>query len=508
MISAVLVYDIGTTSVKSALFDFSGDLLFSVSVPYPTRYEHPGWAEQDPDEYWKAVVTGTKELQKDRRWQNLTVEVIALSGHMNGTLCVDRSGEAIHPQLIHSDTRSALQVQNILSRIPQKEIYRESGNRMDEFLSLPKLLWIRDNEEHAYKTCSFVINSKDFVRSRLTGVVGTTDFSDASLTGAFSMERRGWNRELIDAVGLSADIFPDIHPSFHVDGHITPEAARVLNLREGTPVATGGGDAACATRGAMVREKGDTYISLGSSSWMSMLRESVVYDEMMRMQHFYDLDGHQVNVCGTTQAAGTATDWSRDILSGATDTDLAEFEQALSALPIGNSLVTLPFLQGERTPHWDADARGAMIGLSASTTAHQMARSWYEAVAFALYSIFDVYRELSMQPTTVTLIGGGARSGFWTQMIADVFGTKVHRHPFHLHATSYGAALAGMVAAGVYPTIDEAVSSTSRSGTVISPDSSSHTTYMHYYSLYTRLYEALRPLYRDLSKIHKEGETT
>jgi len=507
MISAVLVYDIGTTSVKSALFDFSGDLLFSVSVPYPTRYEHPGWAEQDPDEYWLAVITGTKELQKDTRWPRLTIEAVSLTGHMNGTLCVDGQGEPVYPQLIHSDTRSALQVQNILSRIPQKEIYRESGNRMDEFLSLPKLLWIHDMEKHSFSECRFVINSKDFVRSRLTGVVGTTDFSDASLTGAFSMERKGWNRELIEAVGLSADIFPDIHPSFHVDGYISPEAARTLNLREGTPVATGGGDAACATRGAMVRSEEETYISLGSSSWMSMLRNSAVHDDMMRMQHFYDLDGSQVNVCGTTQAAGTATDWSRDILTQQSGTDIRSLEQALSELPIGNGLITLPFLQGERTPHWDPYARGCMLGLSAATTAHQMARSWYEAVSFALYSIYNVYRDLSMHPAKITIIGGGARSAFWTQMIADVFGTTVNRHPFHLHATSYGAALAGMVAAGVYQTIDEAVSATSRSGTTMSPDEASHTTYMNYYSLYNRLYETLRPLYRDLSKIHEEGES-
>lgn len=502
MISAVLVYDIGTTSVKSALFDFSGDLLFSVSVPYPTRYAHPGWAEQDPGEYWQAVITGTQELQKDKRWNSLTIEAVSLTGHMNGTLCVDGDGEPVYPQLIHSDTRSALQVQNIIARVPQKEIYRESGNRMDEFLSLPKLLWIHDMEKQAFSDCQFVINSKDFVRSRLTGVVGTTDFSDASLTGAFSMERRGWNQELIEAVGLSVDIFPDIHPSFHVDGYITGEAARILGLPEGTPVAMGGGDAACATRGAMVNSADETYISLGSSSWMSMLRDSSVHDEMMRMQHFYDLDGNQVNVCGTTQAAGTATDWSRDILTHTSDTDLRVFEQALSALPIGNGLITLPFLQGERTPHWDAHARGSMIGLSSATTAHQMARSWYEAVAFALYSIYEVYLDLSMHPAKITLIGGGSRSDFWTQMIADVFGTEVNRHPFPLHATSYGAALAGMVAAGAYPTIGTAVSATTRSGTIVPPEERSHETYMHYYSLYGRLYDTLRPLYRDLSKIH------
>ncbi len=499
MIPSILVYDIGTTSVKSALFDFKGKLLISESAPYPTSYPVSGWAQQNADDYWHAVIAGTRKLQNSSVWENCTIEALSLTGHMNGTLCVDEEGKPVHPQLIHSDTRSISQVAYITSLVSQKEIYRASGNRMDEFLSLPKLLWIRDEAPDAFSRCRFVINSKDYIRSRLTGRIGTTDFTDASLTGAFSMERRGWNQELIETVGLSADIFPEIYPSFHVDGYITSEAATLLNLKEGIPVATGAGDAACATRGAMVTDERETYISLGSSSWMSMLRTSVEHDDAMRMQHFYDLDAVHINVCGTTQAAGTATDWSRTVFSP--DSKIDEWENKLADIPIGNRLVTLPYLQGERTPHWDAHARGTMMGLSFSTTKEEMAKSWYEAVAFALYSIYETYRELGMNASKLTVVGGGAQSSFWLQMISDVFKMDVHRHPFYLHAASYGASLAGMVACGAFSTIEEALSSADAEGERIQMREKEHETYMTYYSLYGRMYEALKPLYRELNTL-------
>ncbi len=504
MISAILVYDVGTTSVKSALFDLSGNLLFSVSVPYPTTYLNGGWAQQKADDYWQAVIEGTELLRENPSWREYSIEAVSLTGHMNGTLCVDEKGDPVHPQIIHSDTRSISQVEKILDRVTdQRELYRTSGNRMDEFLSLPKLLWIRDEAPEAFRRCRFVINSKDYIRSRLTGVIGTTDFSDASLTGAFSMKRRGWNQELIKAVGLSAEIFPEIHPSFHVDGYISRASAALLGLKEGIPVATGGGDAACATRGAMIEGEEETYISLGSSSWMSMLRETVEPDELMRMQHFYDLDGQRINVCGTSQAAGTATDWARKVFLE--EGEIKEWERRLSELPIGNRLITLPYLQGERTPHWDPYARGAVVGLSAATTAEEIARSWYEAVAFALRDIWEVYRDLGMHPRKLTVLGGGAVSDFWLQMIADVFAIDVIRHPFYLHATSYGAALAGLAAAGAYSTIDEALRATRREGTKIPHDGKSHTRYMKYYSLYTRMYEQMKPLYREIATLEKEN---
>ncbi len=499
MSETILVYDIGTTSVKSAMFDFQGNMLFSVHVPYSTHYPKPGWSQQNPEEYWSAVVKGTAALRSHPSWQKCAIEAISLTGHMNGTLCVDNEGRSVYPQIIHSDTRSISQVETILSLTPAEEIYRESGNRMNEFLSLPKLLWIKEREPEAFSRCRYVLNAKDYVRSRLTGVWGTTDFSDASLTGAFSMKRHGWNQELIEAVGLSAGIFPDIHPSFHVDGYLNEDTSRILDIPSGIPVATGAGDAACATRGAMVQEGGESYISLGSSSWLSVLAESPVHDPLMRMQQFYDLDAESINVCGTTQSAGTTADWAREHLNRTENVD--EIEERLASLPIGNHLIALPYLMGERTPHWDPHARGALMGLSLTTTSEEMIRSWYESVTFALYSIYRIYDELKLKPDRLSVIGGGARSGFWLSMVADVFGLKIQRHPFPLHAASYGASLAGAVAAGAYSTISEAVRATRREGTDILPRQDNHRQYMKYYTLFTRMYEALRPLYRELTEI-------
>lgn len=500
----ILVYDIGTSSVKTALFTGKGELVSALSVPYTTTYQRPGWAEQEANAFWHAAVKGTHTLLESIDTRKYPIDIISLCGHMNGMLPVDDRGDPTYPEIIHCDTRSVLEVDHILSMHSQKEVYAITGNRIDAFLSLPKLLWLKNNQGDAYKRTRFVINAKDYVRSRLTGVIGTTDYSDASLTGALNIREKQWDEGYLASVGIKASLFPSLHLSTEMEGPLTQESASLLHLTAGIPVCYGSGDAASATRGAMVRDAGGAYASLGSSAWISTLHPAMVDDPSMRMQHFYDLDGKSLNVCGTVQSAGSALTWAKDSFSPSTGFE--ELERELSKIPLPNSVLALPYFMGERTPHWDAYARTSFMGVSQATTPLEMALSLYEGVAYALYEVKEAYDDLKIPFQTLTLLGGGVRSKFWLEMIASVFGMPLSVHPHYQNGTSFGAALCAMVANKTYASLDDAIASIPCTPHMVQPDLRRHEMYMQYYSLYKKMYQSLKGLFAETYRLNKSFE--
>jgi xylulokinase len=502
---SILVYDIGTTSVKSAIFDETGALRASVSSAYNTAYPRPGWAEQDPDEFWRAAVRGTAELLNLPEAEGVSIEVIGLSGHMNGCLPVDAGGRPVHPELIHSDSRSAAQCARIKKLFAGDYLYRAAGNRLDEHLSLPKMLWLKDEREEAFNRTAFFLNAKDYLRGKLTGDMGITDFSDASLTGVFDLAKRGWAWDIIDGLGLGRQRFPRPIESTGMAGKLSREAASLLSLPAGIPVSAGGGDGSCATRGALLRGGGEAYISLGSSAWASVLADKPVFDPKRRIQNFFDLDGFSCNICGTVQCAGIALDWAFDLLWGKdTRQDYRAVEDELEELPPGSGgILFLPYLMGERTPHWDAAARGLFIGLSLSSGRNAVLRSVYEGVAFALKDIIAVYDDLGLPVDSLTLLGGGVRSAFWQKMIRDIIGKPMKAHPFPSHAISLGAALAAGVSVGIWRDLSGAVKQVNavleKDKEDIENDEKRSRQYERYFGMYRKLYSRVKPLFDELA---------
>lgn len=507
MKSLLLVIDIGTTSVKAVLFTTTGTLVRSSTAAYRTQYPQSGWAEQDPENYWKATVEAVSTLV-DAGVDATAIEAIGLSGHMNGCLLIDSSGKPTYPHIIHADSRSSRQCSRIDEIWGQKHIYERTGNRIDEHLSLPKLLWIQENHPEAVSSSAYFINAKDFIRFKLTGILGTTDFSDASLTGIFNPVGRTWDYEIADSLGLQRNLFCDVHASTEVAGPLVGEVAGLLGLRAGIPVSYGGGDAACATRGAGVSTPGQGYAALGSSAWVSTLAQQPQFDDKMRMQHFLDLEGELCNVCGTVQSASIALDWIRQLLKrhGSGREDLNVIEGRLEKLPVGSmGVLFLPYLMGERTPHWDARARGAYIGLSLSTDTDTLIRATYEGVAFALADCMDVYDDLALPIRQFTLLGGAARSTFWQRMIAEVLGRQVSIHPYPSQATALGAAYAAGVSVGMWKDIGEAIAaSAQRQNTqaeIVIPDRQRTDLYRQIHAIYRQLYPAMDAIHRQLERI-------
>jgi xylulokinase len=505
MSPGILVYDIGTTSVKSAVFDLSGLPVGSMSVPYRTEFPRPGWAEQDPEQFWDAVVKGTRELFARPEAASWEIAAVGLTGHMNGCLPVDARGNPTYRELIHADSRSGLQSARIRSLFGEDYLYRETANRTDEHLSLPKILWLRDEQEAAFNKTAWFLNAKDYLRFKLTGALGYTDFSDASLTGAFNPEKRDWAWDIIDALSLPRERFPAAGSSIERGGFLTQEAAAILGLAQGIPVSLGGGDAACATRGSGITGGGEAYISLGSSAWASRLAPSPVLDPKRRIQNFFDLDGRSCNVCGTLQSAGIAVDWALGILRGSgsgDSTDYRQIERELEGVPPGSEgVVFLPYLMGERTPHWDASARGMFIGLSLSSNSKTLLRSVYEGTAFGLKEIIDIYGDIAQPVDSLVLLGGGIRSDFWRRLICDVIGKPVVIHPFPTHAISLGAAMAAGVAAGLWPDLEQAPGAGTLAGERLMPDPEKAAVYGRYSAGGRGIYGRVKPVFEGLAEM-------
>ncbi|OHD33581.1 MAG: hypothetical protein A2Y31_02200 [Spirochaetes bacterium GWC2_52_13] len=505
MTTAILVFDIGTTSVKAALFDDSGNPIASASVPYETEYPQSGWAQQHPNRFWEAAVAASRTLMQRCAATTSTIVAIGLTGHMNGCVLVDRQGNPTHPALIHADSRSTGECDRLDRLWGQQEMYRRTGNRIDEHLSLPKLMWLEKYRQSEFSKSAWFLNAKDYLRFKLTGQLGTTDYSDASLTGAFDQQRQVWDTEVLESLELPLHLFPHPKASTELDGTLSRESAVMMGLTEGIPVSVGGGDAACATRGAGVLGTRQAYGAIGSSAWISTLAENPVPDQLMRMQHFLDLEGRLYNVCGTVQSAGIALDWIRHLLGenpSETSDSYEISEGLLRSVPIGSSgVLFIPYLMGERTPHWDANARGAYIGLSLSTDKPTLLRATYEGVAFALRDCMNVYAELGIDIRSFTLLGGGVRSPFWQEIIGETLGIPLHRHPYPTQATALGAALAAGVAVGMWKDISEAIAKTTKDYEQVSLDHDRMRSYGKAYQVYERVYPSLKSIYRDLGTI-------
>ena len=490
----ILTCDAGITGCKCTLFNRAGEALSSVRGNYPTLYPHPNWAEQDPEVILKAVYGGIRELlqQVDPH----RIACVGLSGTMNGCIPVDESGAALHPNIIHSDSRTEAEVDEILNVISEDEFYRLTGNRADTHYTLPKILWFKKRLPDVYRRARWFLNIKDYIYGQLTGRFGYTDYSDASLTIALDINRREWAADLLRELRLDPDAMPTLLKGHDVRGRITREVYRQTGLMPGTPVAIGGGDGACTARGAGVVEPGSAYCYIGSSAWVSQILDHPVLDPKARIFNYLDMNGEDCHVCGTVQCGAAAFDWSLSNLLGgnghAADISIVE-NMARQIAPGAEGVLFLPTLMGWRTPYWDANTRGCLMGFSLYHDQRHIARAVYEGIAFALNSCAEVMPECGAPLHSMMLTGGGARSGLWPDMLAAIFGltTRVHRSPGE--TTSLGAAIAAGVGVGLFGGYSDAAGMVSARSTH-PVNAQWQAAYRQIYPIYADIYSHIRPL--------------
>ena len=372
----ILTCDAGTTGVKLAVFTSEGKALSAVRREYATKYPCPGWAEQDVEQVVAVVFEGIKELLEQVDANRIVC--IGISGTMNGCIPVDDAGKPLGCNIIHSDSRAWKEVEYIGRIIPEQEFYRINGNRLDVHYTLPKILWLRHNRPELYVRTRHWLNTKDYIYGCLTGKFGLTDYSDASLTLAFDINRRTWAVDMLKELGLRPERMPEVRPGHDVSGSVSESVGKITGLVPGTPVSVGGGDGACTARGAGVSREGDGYCYIGSSAWVSQLREKPVFDPEMRIFNYLDMDGKTYHVCGTVQCASAALDWSVDnLMPGERGTQaIYQMENmARQIAPGAEGVMFMPTLMGSRTPYWDANTRGALLGFTLYHDRRHVARA-------------------------------------------------------------------------------------------------------------------------------------
>ena len=496
----ILTLDAGTTGLKCSVFDETGGLVCACTAPYVVSYPAEGFAEQSAEQFYAAAVEAVRSMEG--RFDPGRVAVLGLSGTMNGCLPVDGEGRALHPNIIHADTRAVEELGEIRRVLDDRAYYARTANRPDVHYTLPKLLWLRRHRPEILAKTRKILNTKDAIYGFLTGNYGYTDYSDASLTGMFRPGRRAWDRELLGELKLDPALLPEIVPSCDVSGRLGRTAAEAMGLPAGIPVSMGAGDGSCATRGAGVAGLGEAYCTVGSSAWLAALSEEPAADPGMRVFSFLDMDGRHSTVCGTVQCAAAAFDWAmRGLFLGRDprEEDFPALEAAAASSPAGSrGVFFLPMLLGERTPWWDPDARGTLVGMTCSHTRADGIRAVYEGVVQALRQCGAVLEELGLSFETLALIGGGAGSGVWPQMFADAFDRPVTVPASPRAATSLGAMAAAGVGVGIFPSY-EAAAACVRTARRYEPEPAAAEAYRRHFRVYRRLYGSLREAFGEIS---------
>jgi len=468
---AFLGLDVGTSGVKALLVSASGEVAASATSPLALSTPRPGWAEQDPDDWWRATASAIRAARAAR--PDLGVASVGISGQMHSSVFLDARGDVIRPALLWCDGRTTAECTEITRRAGGEDRLRDLAcNPALEGFTLPKVLWLRNHEPVAFARLSTVLLAKDHVRFRLTGVLATEP-SDASGTLMYDTAHRRWSREILDAMSLAPSLLPDVGESAEVLGRVTRAAAAATGLAEGTPVVGGGADNACGAAGVGAVEPGEAVASWGTSGTVLAPTSEPRVEPKLRAHTFCHVMPGTWYVMGVVLSAGGAFAWYRDRfaheIADESEANQQLREEAETIAPGAEGVTFLPYLQGERTPHRDASIRGAIVGLSLAHTRAHVTRAVLEGICFALNESVLILREMGLAPDSLLLTGGGARHPLLRRLQAEVYGLPVCTVDRE-EGPAYGASLLAAVGAGAFPDLRAAVRATITRAPLQRPD--------------------------------------
>ncbi len=508
MAEYLLGIDVGTTGTKAVLVDPSGRVAARATHEYPLHTPRPGWAEQDPADWWRGTVSAIRDVLSASGAKPEQVRGLGLSGQQHGSVFLDQEGKVLREALLWCDQRTQAQCDWIHDTVGFDKVIEETLNPVLTGFQAPKIVWLRDNEPQVYDRLRMILLPKDYVRYRLTGEYAT-EVSDAAGTSLLNVAKRQWSEAMLKGLGLTTDMLPTVHESPVASAEICDTAARETGLRAALPVAGGGGDNACSAVGNGVIEEGIVQVSVGTSGtvFAPMLQPKV--DPKLRVHTFCHAVPGQWHAMGVMQMAGGSLRWFRDELCNdekaeaerrGVDPYQVIAERAASA-PVGSEgLIFLPYMAGERTPHADPNARGVFMGLGLRHTKAHMARAIMEGVCYGMRDSLEIFREMDLPIEEVRNTGGGARSDFWRQMQSDVFKTPLLAMEID-EGAAFGAALLGGVAGGVWPDVPAACAATVRTKDPVGPNRSVSAIYNKYYPTYRGLYRSLKRHFARVARI-------
>jgi xylulokinase len=501
MAAKLLGIDIGTGGTRAALLDESGRVLGAATVVHaPMQSPKIGWAEQDPNDWWNAACRAIKDCLGKAHSQPSEIGAIGLTGQMHGLVLLDAAGNVLRPSIIWCDQRTKEQCRQITERVGANRLIELTANPALTNFTLPKIWWVQQHEPEIWSRVRTVLLPKDYVRYKLTGA-HAIDVAEASGTLFFDVANRRWSVPMLEVSSISESLLPTVHESQEICGQISKAGAEAAGLIAGTPVVAGAGDQAAGAIGMGIVRPGAVSATIGTSGVVFAATSDPVLDPKGRIHTFCHAVPRRWHVMGVTQAAGLSLRWFRDQF-GTTSNSVGDPYESLTAdaskaPPGADGLLWAPYLMGERTPHLDPQARGALVGITAQHTRGHVVRAILEGVAFSLQDTFEIFGELKIPVESIRLGGGGARGPLWRQIQADIYGMTVEIVDAE-EGPAYGAALLAGVGAGVWPSVESACDRAVRVAQRVSPDASRAARMKHQYAIYRQLYPALREIFHEL----------
>ena len=482
--------DLGTSAVKLFLMESGGGIANVVSREYPLYFPHPGWSEQNPEDWFEQTMEGMKELLAG--FDAEQVAGISFGGQMHGLVILDDQDRVIRPAILWNDGRTSEENDYLNQVIGKERLSACTANISFTGFTAPKILWVKNREPENFARIAKIMLPKDYLAYRLTGV-HCTDVSDASGMLLFDVKNRCWSPEMCEICGVKEGQLAKVYESYEVVGTVLPDIAEQLGLSDRVKVAAGAGDNAAAAVGTGTVGDGMCNISMGTSGTIFISSEKFGVDKNNALHAFAHADGHY-HLMGCMLSAASCNKWWMDDILGTSD---YAKEQAQIEKLGENHVFFLPYLMGERSPHNDPDARGTFIGMTMDTSRADMTQAVLEGVAFALRDSFEVARSLGISIERTKICGGGAKSPLWKKIIANVMNIKVDVQESE-EGPGYGGAILAAVACGEYGSVQEAAKKLVKVVDTVEPDPELAAKYEARYAQFRQIYPAVKALFPKL----------
>jgi xylulokinase len=504
----LLGIDVGTSATKTVLFDENGVALGSKSKEYDLLTPHNGWAEQRPEDWRDAVLYTVKEVVKEQGVAADDIKGIGISGQMHGLVMLDENGEVIRPSIIWCDQRTGAEVEDMLKIMPREKWIEITANPPLTGWTAAKILWVRKNEPENYKRCKHILLPKDYIRYILTGEFAT-EVSDASGMQLMDVAKRDWSQEVLDKLEIDRALLGKMYESCEVTGKVKADVAADLGLSTETVVVGGAGDNAAAAVGTGVVREGTAFTTIGTSGVVFAHTDKVSIDPKGRVHTCCCAVPGAWHIMGVTQAAGFSLKWFRDNFCQSYITKAQELgvdpydliNEDIASVPVGSDrLVYLPYLNGERTPHLDAEARGVFFGLSGFHSQKHLLRAVMEGVSYSLCDCNEILNEMGVKVNDMMACGGGGKSKIWRQMLSDLYGCNVATIKQE-EGPALGVAILAGVGSGVFESVQAACDKIITKSAETAPIAENAEKYAKYHKLYQKLYADLKDDYKELAQL-------
>src|SRR5271170_1151551 len=470
---SLLGIDVGTGGTRAVLIDPGGRVISSATAEHaPMSSPHIGWAEQSPEDWWRAACQAIEECLSRISNSPSEISAIGLTGQMHGLVLLDAQDQVVRSALLWCDQRTEEECRQITEQVGAARLIELTANPALTGFTLPKIWWVRRHEPELWARVRSLMLPKDYIRFRLTGS-RAIDVADASGTLMFDVVHRRWSQPMLEISRLDEALLPRVFESQEISGEVNEEGARLTGLRAGVPVVAGAGDQAAGAVGMGIVKAGAVSATIGTSGVVFAATSVPVLEPKGRIHTFCHAIPNRWHVMGVTQGAGLSLRWFRDQFGAGTDDGRDPYErlaeEAAKTPPGADGLLWAPYLMGERTPHLDPNARGALVGITAQHTRAHVIRAILEGVAFSLRDSLTLFREIGVPIESIRLGGGGARAPLWQQIQADIYGLPVELIEAD-EGGAYGAAILAGVGTGTWPSVEAACESVVRVAKRVNPD--------------------------------------